>query len=134
MFEIKMTVTGREKLNQMPQVVRQIIDELANEAELHMKSIAPYNKGRLRGSIRAEKRGTSAIVGPHVKYGAAQEFGLPGGPGRYVPAIGKRLRPSMRGWWPGFKGKGYVKDTREHIERNAPAIVDAIIQSHFGGV
>ena len=49
---------------------------------------------------------------PNMIYAAAVEFGMPASPGRYVPAIGKRLKNPNRagfGMWPGFKANPFME-------------------------
>ena len=52
---------------------------------------------------------------PTAVYAKAVEFGMPPSQGRYVPAIGKRLKHNIHGdaWfgtWPGFAGRHYMEN------------------------
>ena len=77
-------------------------------------STVPIKSGTLIQSFRAgySNGGLNGSWGPHTSYAAAVEFGMPSSPGRYVPAIGRRLKnpnnPSF-GVWPGFKGRQYME-------------------------
>lgn len=66
----------------------------ANQLAKDAKAAAPRDTGGLASSVRVEVDGSHGRVGyaaehaPHVEYGHRQT------PGRYVPAIGKRLKAS----------------------------------------
>lgn len=67
----------------------------ANELGTAAKAAAPRDTGGLANSVRVDVSGGRGRVGytaehaPHVEYGHRQT------PGRYVPAIGKRLKASF---------------------------------------
>ena len=67
----------------------------ANELGTAAKAAAPRDSGGLASSVRVDVSGGRGRVGytaehaPHVEYGHRQT------PGRYVPAIGKRLKASF---------------------------------------
>lgn len=67
----------------------------ANRLAKEAKAAAPRDSGVLANSVRVEVNGPRGRVGyvaehaPHVEYGHRQT------PGRYVPAIGKRLKASF---------------------------------------
>lgn len=67
----------------------------ANELGTAAKVAAPRDTGGLANSVRVDVSGGRGRVGytaehaPHVEYGHRQT------PGRYVPAIGKRLKASF---------------------------------------
>ena len=67
----------------------------ANELGTAAKAAAPRDAGGLANSVRVDVSGGRGRVGytaehaPHVEYGHRQT------PGRYVPAIGKRLKASF---------------------------------------
>lgn len=67
----------------------------ANELGTAAKAAAPRDSGGLASSVRVDVSGGRGCVGytaehaPHVEYGHRQT------PGRYVPAIGKRLKASF---------------------------------------
>lgn len=67
----------------------------ANELGTAAKAAAPRDTGGLANSVRVDVSGGRGRVGytaehaPHVEYGHRQT------PGRYVPAIGKRLKESF---------------------------------------
>ena len=135
MITVSVRLEGMEELKNIPNIIKEIIKNIASEAETHMKTEAPYKSGALRGSIKyaLSDGGMSAKISPSVKYAAAQNYGLPGGPGRFVPELGVRLLPSGRGWWPGFEGKHFVEATAEHIETVGQSIIEAILNKHLGG-
>ncbi len=62
-------------------------------AEGYAKRLCPVDTGNLRNSIShaVDKSDNSAVIGTNVKYAPYIELGHHQDPGRYVPAIGKKL-------------------------------------------
>ena len=89
--------------------------------ESNAKDLCPVKTGRLRGSITHEVEAGEQItvaVGTNVEYAPYVELGHNQEPGRYVPAIGKRL---VRSWAPGHPFirpavENHVSDYREVVE------------------
>jgi hypothetical protein len=72
----------------------------------------PVRTGNLQNQWTWLSEGLQGIYKPKMLYAAAVEFGMPASPGRYVPAIGKRLIDSSRpgfGMWPGFKANPFME-------------------------
>lgn len=75
------------------------LEIIGGTGERHVKDKLEQNHsvktGLLVGSIAHEPRGDSTVaIGTNVKYGPYVELGHNQQPGRYVPAIGKRLKAS----------------------------------------
>lgn len=96
--------------------------------ESHAKDLCPVNSGRLRNSIthETEDGGSQVIVavGTNVEYGPYVELGHSQEPGRYVPAIGKRL---VRSWVPGRPFirpavENHVAEYREIVETECKSL------------
>ena len=67
-------------------------------AEGHAKDACPVDTGNLRRSIsHKEPDDFTSVIGTNVKYAPFVELGHHQQPGRFVPAIGKRL---VRDWVP----------------------------------
>ena len=65
------------------------------------------------------------VINP-VEYASYVEFGHRQTPGKYVPAINKKLK---KGWVP---GKFMMTISAEDIQRKAPQIVEKIIARKLG--
>jgi hypothetical protein len=133
MLESRITIEGLEKLQRTPELIKRIIKEAGYGVESIMKKKVPVKSGRLKSSIATEiqNAGFTVIIAPHTKYAQAINYGLPPSPGRYVPAIGKRLIPSGRGMWPGFKGRRYIEKTKAQMEGVINKLTDAVIREWF---
>jgi len=107
-----------------------ILAEMATHGFHFMQSIAPYRTGRLRGSIRTKIGDMCAEVGPTVDYAPYLEYGTRPSPGRYVPAIGKRLVDASLpyfGMHPGIRGRHFVERTREEMETYGHRVAEGIL-------
>ena len=89
---VKYTSYKQECLDRLRQAKARALEICGGTAEGYAKQLCPADTGNLRNSISHEQRsenteavGTSVSYAPYVEYGHNQE------PGRYVPAIGKRL-------------------------------------------
>lgn len=78
---------------------------------------------------------------PRVNYARAVQFGLPPSQGRFLPAIGKRLKNNIHGdaWfgsWPGFKGRHYMEKikrmSRDEIDDIFYDAVDRVLKKLTG--
>lgn len=72
---------------------------IGGKAESYAKAKCPVKTGNLRNSIThaTEDEGHTVVIGSNVFYAPYVELGHTQEPGRYVPAIGKRL---VRDWVP----------------------------------
>ena len=87
---------------------------LAFLAKYTRVGIVPFRTGKLVQSFLPQNATAENLSGswrPYAIYAAAVYYGMPSSPGRYVPAIGKRLTNPNRGgfgMWPGFKANPYL--------------------------
>ena len=71
--------------------IRRGLEICGGKAETYAKSECPVDTGRLRNSITHRTQETTELVGTNVEYAPYVEYGHHQEPGRYVPALGKRL-------------------------------------------
>lgn len=122
-FNISIDLTDNSPVFQaaMEQGVRKAAKMIGMQAERNVKALTPVDSGRLRGSITHESDSNTAYIGTNVKYAPYVEFGHHQTPGRYVPAIGKRLKAS---WVP---PQPYLKPgIMDHIDEYEQIAHDAI--------
>lgn len=102
-----------------PEVVEPVLQEAVSKsaailAENTIPKNIPWKTGALARSFDPAEIGhLYARWFPRIEYARAVQFGLPPSPGRYVPAIKRRLTKSGRGMWPGFKGRFYMEKIRD---------------------
>lgn len=119
-FNVK--IEGLDKLtkafSKAPEKIQPIMQEAINKsaailAENTDQKTVPFKRGDLIRSFKPVHIGKLfARWFPRVNYARAIQFGMPPSPGRYVPAIKKRLKNgpvSKIGLWPGFKGAHYME-------------------------
>jgi len=116
-MSFKFTSHKREISEEIKQRMSVCLEVVGSMAEGHVKDKIEQNhsvvSGTLVGSITHEKRGISTVaVGTNVKYAPYVELGHHQKPGRYVPAIKKRLvrsyvpaKPFLR---PAIEGHAHV--------------------------
>ena len=68
------------------------------------------------------------MINNGVFYASYVEYGHRQTPGRYVPAIGKRLKKSF------VEGKKMLEISIQELERDSPAIVEQKIQRWLEGI
>lgn len=90
------------------------------KAESYAKELCPVRTGNLRNSITHQQMDEKTeIVGTNVKYAPFIELGHAQEPGRYVPAIGKRLKASFVDPKPFLRpaAENHAAEYRQVIER-----------------
>lgn len=92
-------------------IVTATVNEIATSAK-PATPVGKVNGGTLLNSIRTEVSGGEGRVGYVAKYAPHVEYGHRQTPGRYVPAIGKRLKASY------VPGRHFFKPV---VERARPA-------------
>ena len=74
---------------------RRALEIVGGMAETYAKALCPTKTGNLKNSITHQQQDENTeVIGTTVKYAPYVEFGHHQEPGRYVPAIGKRLKVS----------------------------------------
>lgn len=118
-------IVGLDKLTKKyakaPEVIEPIMQQAISKgaallAYYTTPATVPWKTGTLARSFNPASIGRLyARWFPRVDYARALQYGMPASPGRFVPAIGKRLtnpnHPSF-GMWPGFKGRQYMQKIR----------------------
>lgn len=102
MSEIKYTSNVNETISNIKLKIKRALEISGGTAERHTKENLTVNKSVktdvLRGSITHQPQGEDTmVIGTDVKYAPYVELGHHQEPGRYVPAIGKRL---VKSWVP----------------------------------
>lgn len=91
-MSVKYTSYKSQVENEVRQAKARALEICGGTAEGYAKQLCPVNTGALRNSISHEQRNENTeAVGTSVEYAPFVEFGHNQEPGRYVPAIGKRL-------------------------------------------
>ena len=111
-FEFTSNVPTVMKATQ--RAVDRALEKMGGKAETEAKKECPVDTGRLKGSIthvRSTAEKNTMIVGTNVEYAPYVELGHHQEPGRYVPAIGKRLVASF------VEGKPFIRMAIEnHVQ------------------
>lgn len=88
--------------------IKKALEICGGKAETYAKMLCPVDTGRLRSSLTHQADGyDTMLIGSNVDYAPYVELGHHQQPGRYVPAIGKRLVAS----W--VEGKPYLRPAIE---------------------
>ena len=117
-----MAVIYRDNTAQMQSAldtaIARALEICGGKAESYAKEICPVDTGNLRNSItHAMKDEHTVMIGTSVEYAPYVELGHHQEPGRYVPAIKKRLKKE---WVP---PKPYLRPALEnHMQEYAEVI------------
>ena len=89
--------------------IHRALEICGGKAETYAKKLCPVDTGNLRNSITHQREGDDTeLIGTAVEYAPYVEIGHHQEPGRYVPAIGKRLVASY------VPGKPYLTPALEN--------------------
>lgn len=94
-FEIEVIDNSPEFIAAVKQGIKKAMAEIADQAESNVADLAPVDTTRLKTSITGVSDDDTAYIGTNVEYAPYVEMGHTQTPGRYVPALGKRL---VRDW------------------------------------
>ena len=91
------------------------------------KSSMSSGKAATKTTMQVSRKGTSyeIVVFNSVNYASYVEYGHRQEPGRYVPAIGKRLKNS----W--VKGQFMLKISEQELEAAAPRIINRLLKPYM---
>lgn len=114
-------IEGLDKLTRMfmkaPEVIEPIMQDAVVDSTVSLAShtdrdTVPWRTGTLGRSFNPVKiERLLARWFPRVDYAKAVQFGLSPSPGRYVPAIKRRLvNGNNIGMWPGFAGRHFMEN------------------------
>ena len=112
MADVKITSNRAEMLAAVSDAKKRALEIMGGKAESYAKQLCPVDTGNLRNSITHQQLDEDTeIVATNVEYAPHVELGHHQEPGRYVPAIKKRL---VRDWVP---GKPFIRPAAEdHAE------------------
>lgn len=100
------------------------LEIIGGKAESYAKAACPVDSGRLRNSItHAQYSEDTEIIGTNVSYAPYVEMGHHQEPGRYVPALGKRLKKSF------VPGKPFLRPAAENHTAEYKAIMKQVYGS-----
>ncbi len=136
-FEIKGLKKLQQSFSQSPEIAEPVFREAMGRSKVVLDanrinpSNIPWITGELARRWSTDFNSFLLKTKPDVEYARAVQFGMPPSPGRYVPAIGRRLINGDKiGTWPGFKGRFFMekifyasKDDIEKIFKNATNII-----------
>lgn len=109
MADVKITSNRAEMLAAVNEAKKRALEIMGGKAESYAKQLCPVDTGNLRNSITHQQIDEDTeIVATNVKYAPYVELGHHQEPGRYVPAIKKRL---VRDWVP---GKPFIRPAAEN--------------------
>lgn len=106
-----LTVTSHRHTveSDVTKAIRRALEICGGKAETYAKNLCPIDTGNLHDHITHQREGDDTeLIGTAVKYAPYVEFGHHQTPGRYVPAIGKRLVASY------VPGKPYMAPALEN--------------------
>ena len=108
-FALSVTSHRAKVTGAVTEAIVRAFEICGGKAETYAKQLCPVDTGRLRNSITHKQEGTDTeVIGTNVEYAPYVEFGHHQEPGRYVPAIGKRLVASY------VPGKPYLAPALEN--------------------
>lgn len=79
-------------LGDIERAISRALEICGGTAESYAKQRCPTKTSNLKNSINHSVKGNTATIGTSVKYAPYVEFGHIQEPGRYVKAIGRRLK------------------------------------------
>ena len=111
-IDVKLTGDVNKILANFDDRKRKALEIIGGKAESYAKKLCPVKTGNLRNSITHQtKDENTEVIGTNVKYAPYVELGHHQTPGRYVPAIKKRLKRSY------VPGKRFMRPAAEdHAE------------------
>lgn len=100
------------------------LEIIGGKAEGYAKRLCPTDTGRLKNSITHQQMDENTeVIGTNVEYAAAVELGHHQEPGRYVPAIGKRLKKSF------VPGKPFLRPAAENHTAEYKAVIQDVMKN-----
>jgi len=137
-MSIKMTVdlsefqrVWNEKVEAFKAAVLAGLREAGAIVESEMRIRAPYRSGGLESSIKTFVQPPQALITPLAPHAVFLERGTRASPGRYVPAIGKRLiNPELPhfGMHPGIRATHFVEQTAYASQDSVQATFQRIFE------
>lgn len=108
-FALSVTSHRHTIESDVTKAINRALEICGGKAETYAKKLCPVDTGNLRNSITHQREGDDTeLIGSPVLYAPYVEIGHHQTPGRYVPAIGKRLVASY------VPGKPYMAPALEN--------------------
>lgn len=108
-FALSVTSHRHTVESDVTKAIHRALEICGGKAETYAKNLCPVDTGNLRNSITHQREGDDTeLIGTAVEYAPYVEIGHHQTPGRYVPAIGKRLVASY------VPGKPYMAPALEN--------------------
>lgn len=118
----RFTSYSRQVLDDVAQRKARALEIVGGKAESYAKQLCPTKTSRLKNSITHQRMDENTeAVGTNVEYAAAVELGHHQEPGRYVPAIKKRLKREF------IPGKPFLKPAAEDHGAEYAQIIKSIM-------
>jgi len=120
----------REDIGRVQRLSRQYVPTFAQRAvELAQEEAPKRRTGTLASSIRTLGNSYEMVVKPTVHYATYVITGTSPSPGRYVPAIGKRLVSGKRkiGIHPGMKPNPFMNRALERLLQESQSILERLV-------
>ena len=134
-FDVRELKKFRDNLVELEKNIDSVIEDCAKELAARLirevKKRTPTDTGNLRRNwqvtdVTKDGFTYTIMVINQTEYAIYVEYGHRQQPGRYVPAINRRLK---KGWVP---GQFMMTISAEDIQRKAPQIVEKIIAKKLG--
>lgn len=108
-FALSVTSHRHTVESDVTKAIYRALEICGGKAETYAKNLCPVDTGNLRNSITHQREGDDTeLIATAVTYAPYVEIGHHQTPGRYVPAIGKRLVASY------VPGKPYMAPALEN--------------------
>lgn len=108
-FALSVTSHRHTVESDVTKAIHRALEICGGKAETYAKKLCPVDTGNLRNSITHQREGDDTeLIATAVTYAPYVEIGHHQTPGRYVPAIGKRLVASY------VPGKPYMAPALEN--------------------
>ena len=108
-FALSVTSHRHTIESDVTKAINRALEICGGKAETYAKKLCPVDTGNLRNSITHQREGDDTeLIATAVTYAPYVEIGHHQTPGRYVPAIGKRLVASY------VPGKPYMAPALEN--------------------
>ena len=134
-FDVRELKKFRDNLVELEENIDSVLEDCAKELAARLirevKKRTPTDTGNLRRNwqvtgVTKDGFTYTIMVINQTEYAIYVEYGHRQQPGRYVPAINRRLK---KGWVP---GQFMMTISAEDIQRKAPQIVEKIIAKKLG--
>lgn len=114
-FDVKKHGDPKKDAEKLKEGIKRFIWDIADEIQRIADKNVPVDSGNLKRSGNVRYGETYAVVGYNAPYAQYVHDGTRPSPGRFVPAIGKRLVNPPRGTHPGQRAQPWLQDAINKI-------------------